>query len=180
MQMLLSRFYVFILLCCAPVISGAQHKINILGNVSDSQGFPIINADVYCAGIQSYSSKTDSLGNFSIELTEPGRYLIYVEQSGFQKAEEELLVISGKDARIEIKLEERAIILDEVAVSGVKDNPVTGSYTIPIEKALRMPANFFDPLRLVTMLPGVSNGNDQANGITIRGYSPNEIGRAHV
>ena len=175
MKRLSWQIFTLIIVYIIPYCAVAQQQGVLSGRVSDAQGFSISYADVFLKGDHQYVTKTDSLGKFSIEAPEAGRYLLFIEKSGFQNAEEEVLIISGKDIFIHFTLQERTTLLEAVAVTGVKENPVSGSYTIPIEKALRMPANFFDPLRLVTILPGVSNGNDQANGISIRGYSPNGL-----
>ena len=43
------------------------------------------------------------------------------------------------------------------------------------EATVRYPATFYDPARLLTAFPGVVNDNDQANGIVVRGNSPNGV-----
>jgi hypothetical protein len=40
---------------------------------------------------------------------------------------------------------------------------------------LRYPATFYDPARLASGMAGVTNDNDQANGLIIRNYSPNGV-----
>jgi hypothetical protein len=43
------------------------------------------------------------------------------------------------------------------------------------EMTLRYPATFYDPARLAAGMAGVTNDNDQANGLIIRNYSPNGV-----
>ncbi|MBK8291711.1 MAG: hypothetical protein IPK96_13045 [Flammeovirgaceae bacterium] len=50
-----------------------------------------------------------------------------------------------------------------------------GVTSLSIEKTLRAPANFFDPVRMLTSYPGVVTANDQANSIIVKGYSPMEF-----
>lgn len=117
---------------------------------------------------------SDSLGYFLIREVEPGRYKLIVSFTGYSSYESELLVVSGKSQRLEIFIQESQRMLEEVVVS---PHAVTTSnvISIPIEKALRIPANFFDPVRMLTAYPGVIAASDQANSIIVKGYSPNGI-----
>ncbi len=117
---------------------------------------------------------SDSVGYFFIKDIEPGRYKLIASFTGYASFENELLIVSGKAQRIEIFLQESQRVLDEVVVSpqAVSMSNVT---SISIEKTLRVPANFFDPVRMLTSYPGVVATNDQANSIVVKGYSPNGI-----
>jgi hypothetical protein len=117
---------------------------------------------------------TDSSGYFFIAEAEPGRYRLVVSYTGYQPHEQELLIISGKSQRLEIPLLESKQMLEEIVVVPPS---VASSQTIsiPIEKALRVPANFFDPVRMLTSYPGVAAANDQSNAIMVKGYSPNAM-----
>jgi hypothetical protein len=117
---------------------------------------------------------SDSLGYFLMKDIEPGRYKLIISFTGYTSYESELLIVSGKTQRIDIVLQESKRLLDEIVVSpqAVSSSNTT---TIPIEKALRVPANFFDPVRMLTSYPGVIAANDQANSIVVKGYSPNGI-----
>ena len=42
-----------------------------------------------------------------------------------------------------------------------------------IEEVYRLPGTFYDPARLVALLPGVVQTNDQANHLSVRGNTPN-------
>ncbi|MCB0583823.1 MAG: TonB-dependent receptor, partial [Phaeodactylibacter sp.] len=44
-----------------------------------------------------------------------------------------------------------------------------------VEETRRFPATFYDPARLSTAFAGVVNDNDQANGLVVRGNSPNSL-----
>lgn len=50
-------------------------------------------------------------------------------------------------------------------------SPLAQSFTI--EEVYRLPSTFYDPARLVGLLPGVVQSNDQANHLSVRGHSPN-------
>lgn len=103
----------------------------------------------------------------------PGRYICSGSTLGYEVDNQEVLVITGKVTRIEINLIERATELETLTIDA---SPVStqepGSISLPIEKVMRMPANFFDPVRMLSSYPGVVTSNDQANNIVVKGNSP--------
>lgn len=117
---------------------------------------------------------SDSSGYFFIKDIEPGRYKLVASFTGYSSYESELLVVSGKRQQLEIFLQEAQRVLEEVVVSQQVVS-MSNTTSIPIEKTLRVPANFFDPVRMLTSYPGVVATNDQANSIVVKGYSPNGI-----
>ncbi|MBB4080921.1 hypothetical protein GGR28_003560 [Lewinella aquimaris] len=59
----------------------------------------------------------------------------------------------------------------EVRASYRKVSPLAQAFTI--EEVRRLPATFYDPARLIALLPGTVQTNDQANHLSVRGNSPN-------
>lgn len=64
-----------------------------------------------------------------------------------------------------IDLPAATVSAGEIAVS-----PLAQRFTI--EEVRRLPATFYDPARLVALLPGTVQTNDQANHLSVRGNSP--------
>ncbi len=123
---------------------------------------------------------TDENGNFRIENIEVGRYELKVSYLGYETLIiTEILIESGKEKILEILLEQTEAQIAEVVVKGERISskaisPVS-TYTLTLEETLRFPATFYDPARLATTFAGVTNTNDQTNGISIRGNSPNNM-----
>ena len=168
---------VFLISTCLITSYGQDLSQSISGNIKDSfSKSPITQANVslYQESDLIKGAVSDSLGNFFIKEVEPGRYKLIASFTGYASFESELLVVSGKTQWIEIFLNESQRLLEEVVVSpqAVTQSNVT---SISIEKTLRVPANFFDPVRMLTSYPGVVATNDQANSIVVKGYSPNGI-----
>lgn len=126
-------------------------------------------------GGESIRALSDSLGVFRLENVLPGRYTLTIIAAGFVEWTTECLATSGKAVYFEVELEKSSVLLEAVEVRAGTAQAEVGAYGIPIEKTLRMPANFFDPVRLAAVLPGVAVANDQGNAIAIRGYSPNAM-----
>jgi len=155
----------------------------IRGEVRD-----VITAEPY-AGVSLFllSSEMESIaeilsdeqGKFIFENIPVGRYQMRAEYVGYQSVIiSEVLVRGGKETILKILLEENSSYdLETITVKGTREaisHPVS-IQTLTIEETLRFPATYFDPARLAFTLPGVVNTNDQSNGISIRGHSPNAL-----
>lgn len=124
----------------------------------------------------SIGTTSDASGFFNFQNVFPGRYTVKVSFTGYESVQQELLVISARKAEFTIQLREYQNVLDEVeVVSSRAQSYDPGEHPITNEKALRLPANFFDPVRVITSYPGVITANDQNNTIVIRGNSPSGL-----
>lgn len=126
-----------------------------------------------------YGTATDETGQFTMSGIPIGRYILQLTAVGFDTLTiSELYVQSGKEVVLELQMQERSSILGEVVVTGTSNpfpNDIPSVTLLTQEATLRYPATFFDPARLLTAYPGVVNDNDQANGIVVRGNSPNGV-----
>ncbi len=151
----------------------------VKGNVKDVLTTkPLINASVVLQRDSIlHGTTTDDNGNFVLENVPLGRYQIKVSFTGYATYEEEVLIISGREGQHEIALTETAFVLNEVQISSSTkaQDYAPGLQTIGIEKTMRIPANFFDPVRMATSYPGVVATNDQGNSIIVKGNSPNGL-----
>ncbi len=172
----------FLLLCCcigyAVTSVGQELGQTIRGKVKNQisqkplggASVSILKSDRLVAG-----SVTDSLGNFQIININPDRYKLSISFTGFSSFEDELLVISGKESIVNASLMESSTVLQEVEIRSTEMEVPAGVTSMSMEKSMRVPANFFDPVRMATSYPGVVAANDQANSIVVKGYSPNGI-----
>ena len=123
---------------------------------------------------------TDENGNFRFDNIEVGRYELKASYLGYESIiVTEILVESGKETILEIFLQQTESQLTEVVVKGERTSSKAisplSTHTLTLEETLRFPATFYDPARLTMTYAGVTNDNDQANGISIRGNSPNNM-----
>lgn len=161
-------------------LTGVTHAQEVMGKVigkiQNTWGLPLSGANVsvfQSNEIPVAGDASDEAGKYSLTLT-PGRYRLLISYTGYQSRESELLIIAAKSTTVNVTLEEISTELEEVIVS---PEPVTSPAltSISIEKTLRIPANFFDPIRMLTAYPGIVAANDQANSIIVKGYSPNYV-----
>lgn len=150
---------------------------NVRGHVSSDHGRALAGATVVALQDQLVLATvaTDSTGVFLLRL-EPGRFLLRASFVGHRPQELEFLVIAGKESVLDVELAEQPFELDEVEVVSSQTAEVQpGATQLTIEKSLRVPANFFDPLRLAVSTPGAVAVNDQGNVLSVKGYSPNAM-----
>ena len=123
---------------------------------------------------------SDNEGNFRLEKVPIGRHDIKVSFVGYEtKIIPELMVSSGKEIVLTIKMKEQILNIDEVVVKAYtqKDKTLNTMSTLSariftVEEAQRYAGGLDDPARLASSFAGVSTGYLQDNGIVIRGNAP--------
>lgn len=149
----------------------------VKGMITDrSSGSPVQDVNVRIeSGAIVFTGQSNDVGKFSIQ-TGIGRYRIIATSTGFESYVQEILTTAGKELTVNISLSPSLQQLQEVEVqSSVLAPELAGQRSLTIEKTLRIPANFFDPVRVITAYPGVVTANDQGNSIIVRGNTPNGL-----
>ncbi len=162
-----------------PLFSQAPTQ-TIRGMVIDADsGQPLQGATVRLLNTE-LGAVSDSLGRFRLEQVAVGRYQAELRYVGYESLLlQEILVEAGKEAVLQLELRESPSQLAAVEVSASRSDiralhPLSVK-ALTVEETRRFPATFFDPARLSTAFAGVVNDNDQANGLVIRGNSPNGL-----
>ncbi|MES2647378.1 MAG: TonB-dependent receptor [Bacteroidota bacterium] len=128
---------------------------------------------------------SDSLGRFRFSDLNPGTYIITITGVGYNtKTLENLLVTNGNVNNISIELEASSVVLDNVTVTGRKNNVRATSLETPLsvqrlttEEIKRNPGGNFDISKVVQSLPGVgggAGGGGFRNDLVVRGGAPSE------
>ncbi len=165
--------FLVILFCCQTIL--AQQNQQVSGKVEDYSTHTILTGAsvVLIQDTVNTGTTSDASGVFVFKNVSPGRYIVRISYTGYETVQQELLVISARRTEIVIQLREFQNTLDEVEIfSSRQQSHEPGEHSITNEKALRVPANFFDPVRVITSYPGIMTANDQNNTIVIRGNSP--------
>ncbi|MPR36903.1 TonB-dependent receptor [Salmonirosea aquatica] len=144
------------------------------GTVKDSDtGKPLAGASIQIMG-SDQGTLTDTEGNFRFDQLSVGRYNLKITYLGYETvALPELLLESGKEKVVLVGLSQAGRQLEEAIVRSTRPIAFNSIQTITTEQTLRYAATYLDPARLTTSFPGVATSNDQANGLVIRGNSPN-------
>jgi hypothetical protein len=166
----------FLVLICAPLTFAQTFTSTIRGAVKDADtGRPLEGATVkLLPGTEGKISSSD--GGFRFEGLQPGRYQLSISYVGFQTVLiPEILLESGKENVNQYSLTPSNTDLQEATVTGTQPLAVNSVQAITVEQTYRYAATYMDPARVATSFPGVAAANDQANGLVVRGNSPNSM-----
>ena len=123
---------------------------------------------------------TDTEGEFILENVSVGRHTFEISYLGYKPALlSNLMVVSGKETVLTIRLEEKVELLNEVVIKGrtkkAKANnemAMVSARSFSIDETERYAGSLGDPSRMAANFAGVMSVSDQRNDIVIRGNSP--------
>jgi hypothetical protein len=166
-------------------ILAAQTTQTVRGTVTDIQSeSPLIGATIELLDtIARLGTTADIDGNFTLLRVPTGRKVFKISFLGYETTTiPNVLVTSGKEVVLQIKLQESFSTLNEVVITGgaEKDKTVNELATISarqfdVEEVRRYSGGRNDIAKLVANFAGVSATNDQRNDIVIRGNSPTGV-----
>ena len=123
---------------------------------------------------------TDTDGHFRFDNLPLGRIDLQASFIGYKPVViNNLLLSSGRELVIDIRLEEQAVSIDEVVVRpdprkdlSSNEMALVSARSFTIDETERYAGSLGDPSRMATNFAGVSTVTDQRNDIVIRGNSP--------
>jgi len=162
----------FLLLLIVFNTSAADSLQVVRGKITSAASqSPIYNATITISGKHLYTVLSDSLGNYSSEVS-PGKYYILIEHPAFRSTgRSNILVVSAKQQVQNFELTEYKNTLATVTVQpNEEENIHADNWNIQ-----QFAAVFYDPARVINSHAGIVNTNDQANNFSVRGTSPNYV-----
>ena len=168
-------FRILFLIFSTAGLAQAQTLTSTLrGNVKDFEtNLPLAGATIQLVGSEK-GTVSNAAGDFRFDQLPTGRYTLQVSFLGYETVGvPELLLESGKEKVVAVRLTQAGRQLDAAIVRSSRPIAYNSIQTITPEQTLRYAATYLDPARVATSFPGVSTSNDQANGLVIRGNSPN-------
>lgn len=125
---------------------------------------------------------TDVNGQYLLQEIPLGRVTIRVISTGYEDAIiPNVLISSGKDAELNIRMTERITQIREVEVKAnsksdaLNQMATISTRTFSTEEASRYAGSFNDPARMAQSYAGVAVNNDRSNELVIRGNSPRGV-----
>ncbi len=161
-----------ILLCLLQGTHAASAQtIELIISVSNSIQTPLSNASI---DINSLRSLADSNGKFS-RVVAPGNHIVTVSAVGYYDT---LLHIALRsDTIIHIILKQKEKQLSNVVITAEKNNHKTemSSFVLDVTQLKKLPVILgeIDPLKTITLLPGVKGG-EGGGAIYVRGGGPDQ------
>lgn len=157
----------------------------IRGHIIDYQTeTPIPGVNVILSDIDSVIGTTSDInGNFKLESIPVGRVSLEFSALGYKPVRLNSLVLkSSKELIVNIKLEEKLVILDEVIIranesksSTINKMATVSSRAFTIEETEKYAGSLGDPSRMAQNFAGVFTAGDNRNDIIIRGNSPSGL-----
>lgn len=171
--------YLYLILSFISLTTFAQKGQNIRISLKDQNTKAPISGATVTLKNTPLAAIADDKGEVTIENAPLGRHEIEITSIGYTKfIMKELIVESSKETLLDLEMQASSKMLDQVVVSAATpnmSNAITSLNTITYEQIMRFPATFFDPARLAFSFAGVANTNDQANGMAIRGNTPESM-----
>lgn len=167
-------------------LSGAfavnDYTQSIRGIITDEvTGYPLIGANVILLDSNPLvGTITDANGHFVLSGIPLGRQSLEISYVGYyHKVIPNILLTSGKEVVLQIRLEEQALEMEEVVVKAgrrkdqaINEMAMVSARTFSVEETERFAGSLGDPARMVANFAGVMTQNDTRNDIIIRGNSP--------
>lgn len=170
-----------VILAIVSLATMAQTQ-TVKGRIVDAQSeYPLIGATILLVGSDPIiGSVTDMDGRFKVENVPVGRQNFSAQYIGYKSiALPNVLVTSGKEVVLDIKLEESVENLEAVVVTAdankdlaINELAKVSARTFNLEETTRFSGGRNDVARLATSFAGVSAPNDSRNDIVVRGNSP--------
>ncbi|MCB0397577.1 MAG: TonB-dependent receptor [Flavobacteriales bacterium] len=175
---------VFIFPFCLPFFADAQdYTQTVRGTIIDRDTeLPLVGANIIVVGIDPIlGTVTDIDGHFKIEGVPLGRQTLKISYLGYEEQTiPNLLVSSGKQNVLQIKLVESLVKLEEITITA--DGPEKGhvnnematvsARAFTVEETKRYAGSFDDPARMALSFAGVTSNDDVMNELVVRGNSP--------
>lgn len=157
----------------------------VKGQILDAQAeYPLFGATVGLIGSEPYlGTVADMDGYFKLENVPIGRQTLIVQYLGYKNQTiPNVLVTTGKEVVLQIKLEESVESLEEIVVTADanKDLPINelakvSARTFSLEEVTRFSGGRNDVARMAASFAGVSAPDDSRNDIVVRGNSPSGL-----
>ena len=165
-------------------VFGNAQNLNqtVRGSVIDADSeLPLIGVTIQILNSDPLiGTTTDVDGIFRMDEVPIGRVSLQLSYLGYENQTlTNIVVNSGKETFLNLKMEESIVKMDEVVVTASKNKgeainemAIISARSISAEETNRYAGGFNDPSRIVSNFAGVTNTQDGGNDVIIRGNSP--------
>ncbi len=128
--------------------------------------------------IAIYGTAANNFGFYMLPKLKSAKYFLFFRYVGYKATIKEIdLTATDKDIIYNVKLISENIKLDEIVIEGKKiDKNVLSTIDISPELMLKLPtfSGEVDLFRSLMLLPGINKSSELANGLYVRGGSPDQ------
>jgi hypothetical protein len=175
---------VFVGFFSAPFVCAQTITQTVRGTIIDEDGkFPLPGATVVVMGSNPLKGAvTNENGEFRLTNVAVGRISLEIKFIGYEDLiVPNILVNSGKENVLDLKMRESFVKMDEIVVTAQKkgevlnEMAVISSRSFSVEETNRYAGSLQDPSRMVSAFAGVMSNPEGDNDIIVRGNSPRGI-----
>lgn len=171
--------YLFVALILFPVSLFPQPGF-ITGKITESgTNEPLVGVNIVVNELKNTGTVSSIEGDFLIKVP-VGSYSVKASLIGYTTTiKTDVIVKTGKEARLKIQLSEGSLQLGEVSIKAdyfdrsVMENSLS-TISLGVEEVKRSPGSLQDFQRILQSLAGVSFSKDKTNELLVRGGSPEE------
>lgn len=181
-------YFAFMALTLIHAITLAQElSQTVRGTISDiDTESPLYGATVVIVGSDPLiGAVADEEGKFRIDQVPVGRVSLSISYLGYEsKSVADIMVSSGKEVVLELRLQESILDMKAVIIKANKNQnkgealnemAILSAQSISPEQSKRYAGGFNDPSRILSNVAGVTNSQNGENDIIVRGNSPKYI-----
>lgn len=171
----MSRLFTGLLLACVPALAAAQPRVQLSGYIRDAASREVIRYALLSADGDSARSQSNADGFYFLNLR-PGAHRLRVRAIGFAPLDTTVTLTDA--TTFDLLLTSRPPELQRVVVSADQEKSDVDPSTAEMSVA-RLDLNIIrqapaalgevDPLRSITLLPGVSRSSDFSTAFSVRG-----------
>ena len=178
-------FSLLLITFCLATAQAQQRIQTVRGRIVDTQSeFPLTGVNVIVLDTDPLiGTASDTDGYFKLTGVPVGRQTLQVTLLGYgERTIPNVVVTTGKEVVLNLSLEEKVLMTDEVVVTADAEKTATNnelttvsSRSFNLEETGRYAGSLNDPARMAANFAGVAANNDNRNDIVIRGNSPSGL-----
>jgi hypothetical protein len=168
-------------LAAAPALFAAPARAaDVTGTVRNAEtGETVDFVTVQLLGDVARGVMSTSEGYYFIPDVPAGRYLLRFTRVGFAVHEDSLAVTADRVYTVDVRLAVQPVEVEEIVVQGDRYQSIrdvqTGFVNIEADALAGLPGVVeADPIRSLTLLPGVQAASDFSSGLYVRGGGPDQ------
>ena len=171
LRMKWTRLFLLILLLPSLNLSGQKKQALVKGLVTDEENRPLAKVSISILGREKGTISDDS-GRFSIVVTPNKPFALIFSSTGFKELQYNLNLAEGEEETINIVLEKRENILQDVTVKDTRSRKEVGLVNIDASKAILNPSPLGNIESLIKIFVG--SNNELTSQYSVRGGNYDE------
>jgi hypothetical protein len=167
----IKKFILLILfIFCFNFILFSQENIVLSGSVYSSITKKPVDFGTVAVLEEKAKGRTDAKGFYSVKISKPGTYTIYVSSSGLQTLKKTIEITGSMT--MNFTLSPSRVRGAELVIRDVRDVQKVSRRTLTVEDLKEVPASLGDSINALTSLPGVDRTDGFFGPLVIRGADP--------